>query len=95
MFHNFITHTKISERHKESPNPQYICFEPYVTLTYLRQETHLKPYCKRVAIKTNCPSLSTEEQSSEYLFHFKYMLIPPPLLNALDFNKQRFDLSST
>jgi hypothetical protein len=36
-----------------------------------------------VAIKTNRPSLSTEEQNSEYLFHFTYMLIPPSLLNAL------------
>ncbi len=42
------------------------------------------PICKRVAIKTNCPSLSTEEQNSECLFHFTYMLIPPSLLNVLD-----------
>jgi hypothetical protein len=41
-----------------------------------------------VAIKTNCPSLSTEEQNSEYAFHFTYMLIPPSLLNALDLSNK-------
>jgi hypothetical protein len=43
-----------------------------------------------VAIKTNCPSLSTEKQNSEYLFHFMYMLmlIPPSLLNALDISNK-------
>jgi hypothetical protein len=79
---------------KTSPNPQYICFEPYVTLTYLwwsinqRQESHIKPYYKRVAIKTNRPSFSTEEQNSEYLFHFMYMLIPHSLLKALDLSNK-------
>jgi hypothetical protein len=87
---NFVQECSINSSHaqrslkdiKKSPNPQYICFEPYATPTYLwwsihqRQETHIKPYWKRVAIKTNCPSLSTEKQNSEYLLHFTYMLIP-------------------
>jgi hypothetical protein len=69
------THTSLKDT-KKSPNTQHICFEPYVTLTYLwwsinqRQETRIKPYWKRVAIKTNCLSLSTQKQNSEYLFHF-------------------------
>jgi hypothetical protein len=36
-----------------------------------------------VAIKTNCPSLSTEEQNSEYSFHLYAHPSPPSLLNAL------------
>jgi hypothetical protein len=43
-----------------------------------------------VAIKTNCPSLSTGKQNSEYLLYFTYMLmlISPSLLNALDISNK-------
>jgi hypothetical protein len=89
MFHKFITHTKIFERHKKSPNPQYIGFGPYVTLTYLwwsinqRHEIHIKPYLQKSGHKNQLSLI-------EYWRSLHGYAHSPSLLNALDLSSTWF-----